>query len=97
MTNWEPGDTALCVNAKPAVSTHDCRLKEGREYMVIGVHYHPPDLTVTPFGKGCGETLELLGVPNPGDRFENAYDVRRFVKQRPLITKDEVEEECVAC
>ena len=94
--DWEIGDVALCINDELTNKQpgRTWTLRKGREYIVMDVVITEKP-TFTPFSSDpeTGKlNLCLLGTPNPWSE-QNCYDARRFVKQRPQITRDEIEKE----
>jgi len=96
MTEWMPGDVALCVDARdPAPEYGDWPpLRSGARYTVtaVGVRRVP---AITCTGHGTGHTtLRLLELRNSANWFDGAFDARRFVKQPPLLTETEETARC---
>lgn len=95
MTDWQPGDVALCVDdrhPKPGYLPWP-PIVAGKAYTVLKVvmastaAYGPKG--ITPVGS---LVLRLIELRNPSD-IDDGFDARRFIKQPSLVTDAETETE----
>lgn len=82
MTQWNPGDIALCVDARDV--HYALGLKEGNTYTVTVVC---EQTAISPYSKGKMLTLFLLEHKNPDSNM--GFDARRFIKQPSLLIEEE--------
>jgi hypothetical protein len=73
MSDIQPGDLVVCVDASPSAhptsTPYPRRLVEGRHYRIAGVY---------PFSDGDGLGVELADDPIIGD--DTAWEIERFRK-----------------
>lgn len=90
MTDWQPGDVALCVDDSgwPAYGI-ECELRAGHRYTVTRVYMERGE---SPYGSGEILALELLELKNRETPLFG-FDARRFIKQPSLVIESEEKQE----
>lgn len=93
MTDWQPGDVALCVDDR-WFDAYNNPLEQGREYTVIESIYHD-DWGFNPDGSDSdgAHVLVLLEVKNYTAPPIFGFCQSRFVKQKPLIDEEKEKRE----
>lgn len=92
MTDWQPGDVAICIN-NTAYDGGVMDIKIGREYVVIEVFVGDGAFEAGDSYDDEGLCLRLLGVVNSYNPDHDGFDERRFEKKPPLVKETETERE----